>query len=252
MRKSTILIVIGITSLVIMACGFGSAAQQKIETQPTIITTTEATTVESKAPVEIQPTEEYLAVVESQPTETVKPTVKIENTPTPTIDPLSSARNCLANTWEIEGLSDYVLASVPPELAKEYSLKYVETTGEAYLTLLPDGKVVLQAENLVFHFNARFAIFQVPVTVSIDGTAVGTYDIDTTTLRIDNMDTSGLTASAKAMDEDLMDPDQIINSIPFVRPPYNTAEYACQGDVLELELSGYQGNLPPLVFQAVK
>jgi len=248
MRKTTILIVIGITSLVIMACGFGSAAQQKIEIQPTIVTTTEVSSV----PIEARPTEEFSAVIESQPIEEVKPTIKIENTPTPTIDPLNSAKSCLANTWEIDGLSDYVLAAVPPELAKEYNLKYVETTGDAYLTLLPDGKIGLQAENLVFHFNARFTIFQVPVTVSIDGTAVGTYDVDSTTLRIDNMDTSGLTASAKALNEDLMDPDQIINSIPFVRPPYNTAEYACQGDVLELELSGYQENLPPLVFQAVK
>jgi len=248
MRKTTILSVIGITSLVIMACGFGSAAQQKIESQPTIVTTTEVSSV----PVETLPTEEFSAVVESHPTEEVKPTIKIENTPTSTIDPLSSARNCLANTWKIDGLSAYVLAAVPPELAKEYSLEYADTTGEAYLILSPDGRIVLQAENLVFHFNARFSIFQVPVTVSIDGTAVGTYDVDSTTLRIDNMDTSGLTASAKAMDEDLMDPDQIINSIPFVRPPFNTAEYACQGDVLELELSGYQENLPPLVFQAVK
>jgi len=248
MRKTTILIVIGITSLVIMACGFGSAAQQKIETQPTIVTTTELSSV----PLEARPTEEFSAVIESQPIEEVEATIKIENTPTPTIDPLSSAKSCLANTWEIDGLSDYVLAAVPPELAKEYSLEYVDTTGVAYLILSPDGKIVLQAENLVFHFNARFSIFQVPVTVSIDGTAVGTYDVDSTTLRIDNMDTSGLTASAKAMDEDLMDPDQIINSIPFVRPPYNTAEYACQGDVLELELSGYQGSVPPLVFQAVK
>ena len=82
----------------------------------------------------------------------------------------------------------------------------------------------------MFHFNARFAIFQVPVTVSIDGTAVGTYDVDSTTFRIYDMDTSGLTASAKAMNEDLMDPDQIIASIPFVRSPFYTAEYSCQGD----------------------
>jgi hypothetical protein len=49
-----------------------------------------------------------------------------------------------------------------------------------------------------------------------------------------------------------MDSSQIINAIPFVRPPFNTAEYTCQGQVLELELSGYPGDLPPLVFQAVK
>ncbi len=252
MRKSTILIVISITSLVIMACGFSSAAQQKIETQTTIVTATKVTTDEFKAPVEVKPTEEFSAVVESQPIKEVKPTLKIENTPLPTIDPLLSAKSCLENTWEIDGLSDYVLAAVPPELVQEYNLEYEDTTGEAYLTLTPEGKFVLQADNLEFLFNARLAIFQVPVTVRINGTAVGTYDVDSNTLTIENMDTSGLTASARALDEDLMDPDQIINSIPFVHVPNNTAAYACQGDILKLELSGYQGNVPPLVLKAVK
>lgn len=236
MRKTTLLIAIGITSLVIMSCGLGSAAQIKIESQPSAVPETE------ESPV----------AVESQPTQILEQVTQLKNTPTPTIDPLISAKSCLAKTWQINGLSDYVLAAVPPELAEEYSLEYVDTTGSADLKLTNDGKIELRVENLEFLFNARFTIFEVPVIVSIDGTAYGTYELDATTLRINNMDTSGLTASAKAMGEDIMDPDQIIQSIPFVRPPYNTAAYSCQGDVLTLKLSGYSDEIPPLVFQAVK
>ena len=86
----------------------------------------------------------------------------------------------------------------------------------------------------------------------LDGTAVGNYMVDNTTLTTANMDTSGLSASAQALNEDLIEPEQIIDSIPFINPPFNTAKYACQGDTLELRLSGYPGNIPPLVFRVVE
>ena len=249
MRKTIKLTVIFLSALVMMACGLGGYATQKVETQPT----TPRATVEPSARAEASPTSVSPTSEESLPAQNIEPTNRVEKSPpTPTTDPLISAKNCLAKTWEIKGLNDYVLAAVPPELAEEYSLEYVSTSGAAYLSLSADEKIVLQAEDLVFLFNAQFSIFEVPVTVSIDGAATGIYSVDSTTLTIKDMDTSGLTASARAMNEDLIDPGQIINAIPFIRPPFNTATYACKGETLELELSGYPGDMPPLVFQAVK
>lgn len=236
MRKTPILIVIGLTSLVIMACGFAGLAQQNIEEQPS----------------HTAAVKEFPAATEHSLAEEIEPTIQIKNTPTPTVDPIHSAKSCLANTWEINGLSDYVIAAIPPELAEQYDLQYEDTSGQAYFTLSPDGQIILHAENLAFLFTARISIFQVPVTVRMDGTAVGNYDVDSTTLTTSDMDTSGLTASAQALNEDLIEPAQIINAIPFISPPFNTAKYSCQGDVLELALSAYPGNIPPLVFQAVK
>jgi hypothetical protein len=92
----------------------------------------------------------------------------------------------------------------------------------------------------------------VPVTVRIDGTATGKYTLDRTTLTITNVDTNGLDVSAKALGEDLVDPSQIMNSIPFLTPPNNMARYFCQGDVLILELSGYSEDIPPLVLHAAE
>ncbi len=181
----------------------------------------------------------------------LKPSSQIEIAPVP-VDPVQSAKNCLANTWEINGLNDYVVAAVPPELAKEYNLQYEDTRGQAYFTLTPEGQIILDAENLILLFSAKISIFEVPVTVLIDGTAIGNYDVDSTTLTTFDMDTSRLTASAQALNEDLIEPDQIINSIPFINPPFNTAKYSCEGDTFELKLSGYSGNIPPLVFQVVE
>jgi len=172
-------------------------------------------------------------------------------TPVPTVDPLISAKRCLANTWEIPELSEYVIAAIPPDLAAEYNLEYQETKGEAYMTLTPDGKFTLVADALELIFSAKAYIFEVPVTVRVDGTARGNYAVDHTTLTISNVDISRLSASAQALGEDLVDPDQILNSIPFIRPPFNTAEYNCQGNTLELEFTSYPGDLPPLKFQAV-
>jgi hypothetical protein len=236
MRKTTILLFIGITSLIIMSCSLGGIAQIAIDSEPTDDDTTNHST----------------AVVESLPIDNQEQAITAEKTPTATVDHLLESKSCLAKTWEIKGLSDYVLASVPPELAEEYSLEYIDTTGAAYLKLSNDEKMELQINKLEILFNARLAIFEVPVTVRIDGIAGGTYQVEKNTLHFININTSGLTASAKALDEDVMEPDQIINAIPFVRPPYNTATYSCQGDVLTLNLSGYPDNTPPLVFQAVR
>ncbi len=230
------LIVIGLTSLVIMACGFSGIIQPSGEEQP-------SHTVVAQ--------EILVTTVPSSPEE-IETTTQVEKTPLPTVDPIDAAKSCLANTWEIKGLSDYVIAAVPPELAEEYDLQYEDTSGQAYFTLSPDGQITLQAENLAFLFTAKISIFEVPVKVQIDGTAVGNYDVDSKTLTTSNMDTSGLTASAQALNEDLIEPDQIINSIPLINPPFNTAKYSCQGDMLELTLSGYPESIPPLVFQAVE
>ena len=111
---------------------------------------------------------------------------------------------------------------------------------------------MMNAEDLRFLFTAKVSVFEVPVTVRIDGTAVGEYAINGTALTTYDMDTRGLTASAQALNEDLIEPDQIIQSIPLVNHPYNTADYICQSNVLELTISGYPADIPPLKFQAVK
>lgn len=248
MQKSTIFLIIGLMIMATMACGLGISVQEETESQsPDSLDTGIISTKKTSTPAEDIPVAE--GTLSSNDTESSS---LIENSPTPTIDSITIAKNCLAKTWEIEGLSDYVVAAVPPELAAEYNLQYEDTTGKAYLILSHNDQVVLQADNLEINLKARVSIFEVPVKVSIDGMANGSYDIDGSTLRTDHMDTDGLTASAKALDEELIDQDQIIESIPFVRAPYNAAEFSCQGDRLELEMSGYPEDIPPLVFRAVK
>jgi hypothetical protein len=248
MQKNTIFLVLGITSLVLLACSFGGITQQRIQTQTTFVTATDALDSDSFN----NQTEGNLGVVETLKAENPVETKEIENTPTPTIDPIDSNKFCLSQTWEVKGLNEYILTAVPPDLAEEYDLAYEDTTGSANMALSADGEAILNTENLVFHFSAKFGIFQVPVTVSIDGSAFGRYDIDLTTIRFYDMDTTGMTASAKALNEELMEPEQIIDSIPFVSPPFNTANYSCEGDTLKLKLDSYQADIPLLIFQAKK
>jgi hypothetical protein len=234
MRKTKLIVIVSLLSLSIMGCGFLGFVQSNSATA----------TPDPIADVAL-PSARLTQPVNEAP-------ASAEQAPAPTVDPLIEAKSCLANTWEMNGLSDYVMAAVPPELAEEYNLQFQGTSGQAYFTLTPEGEFNLHAEELEFQFSAQVAVFEVPVTVRIDGIARGQYAIDNTTLTTSNTDTSGLTASAQAMGEDLMDPNQIINAIPLLNPPFNSAEYICQGSVLELQISGYPGNIPPLVFQAVK
>ncbi len=186
------------------------------------------------------------------PTEAVEETRQVETAPVTTAVPTVSAQACLVGTWEINGLSDYVLAAIPPDMAEEYELQYQGTNGNAYFTLSPDGVAILQVEQLEFLFEARFSVFTVPITVSVDGQAVGEYFVDGNILTTSSMDTSGLTASAQAMGNDLADPAEIIEAIPLIRPPFNKAEYSCAGDTLRLELLAYPESMPPLVFYKVE
>lgn len=236
MQKTSKLIVIGITSLVIMACSFAGITQQIIEEQPAQVVAT------TKIPT----------ATEYSPADKIETSIQLEKTLVPTVDPVAEAKSCLSRTWKIAGLSDYVIAAVPPDLADEYDLQYQDTSGQAFFTLAPDGKIIMNAEKLAFLFTAKVSIFEVPVTVLIDGDAFGKYRVDSTTLTTSDMDTSGLKASAQALNENLIEPEQIINSIPFITPPFNTAKYSCQGDTLTLNITGYPENIPPLVFQAVE
>jgi hypothetical protein len=166
-----------------------------------------------------------------------------------TADPALAGINCLANTWEITGLNDYIVAAIPPEMAAEYNLEYQGTNGSAFFILSPDGRITLQADQLELLFEARVAVLTVPVTVSLDGEAVGSYAVDGATLTTSGMDTSGLTVSARALNSDIVPPAQIISAIPLLSPPFNAAEYTCTGDALQLMIAAYPEGVPPLVFQ---
>jgi hypothetical protein len=173
--------------------------------------------------------------------------------PLPTLLPTAvpEQESCLVGNWQVTGLSDYILAFIPPEVAEQYSLKYQGTNGSIYFSLLPDGSLNMQADQLEILFEAKMSIFTVPVSASLDGEVSGKYSVDGDTLTTSDMDTSGLSASAQAMCNQLMDPAQIIAAIPLLSPPYNTAQYSCSGNTLQLRLPAYPDSLPPLVFTRV-
>jgi hypothetical protein len=175
-------------------------------------------------------------------------------TPTsaPTSDPLISAKACLANEWEVTDISSSVIAAIPPEMVQEYNLKYKGTTGKGFYSLTEDGEILMRAEDLVLQFTARASVFDVPVNVTIDGEARGKYTLDGDMLSTSDMDTSGLTATAQALGQDIADRETILNAFPLINPPHNRAEYACLGDNLQLKPTSYPESVPPVVFNRVK
>ncbi len=185
-------------------------------------------------------------------TQSAAGTLPLETVPAPTSTPVNADLACLVNTWEATGLSDYIIAAVPPEMAEEYDLQYKGSSGSAYFTLTRDGRILMQADGLELQFTAKSSIFTVPVTVSIDGQASGNYSADDNILTTSNMDTSELTASAEAMGQTLLEPAQIINAMPLINPAYSRAQYNCAGETLTLKLTNYPDSVPPLVFKAVK
>lgn len=189
---------------------------------------------------------------EATPTDALENIPPATLAPTLTADPSIAAKACLVGNWEIGDLSPYILAAIPPDMAEQYKLQYKGASGKAYFTLSPNGELDIQADQLEMLFEAQASIFTVPISVRVDGEASGTYSVDENRLTTSNVDTSRLTASAQAMGNDLLDSGQILNAIPLLRPPYNSAEFTCAGDRLQLKVSSYTEQIPPLDFNRLK
>ena len=229
MKNHCLWVWICMAGIVSMACNLISIVQQSAR-QSSLPSMVEAPTptVLAFAPTQVQST------LTSQPT------------------PGNPAQLCLVGTWEIANLGDYVLAAIPPDMANTYNLNYKGSSGNAYFTFSPDGSIALRADQLKFQFNAKVSLFTLPLTVTIDGNASGDYTIEANTLTTENMNTTGLTASAITAGQQVIDSSQIINVIPLLLPPYNTADYTCEGNSLQLKLQAYPTNIPPLTFQRVQ
>lgn len=160
--------------------------------------------------------------------------------------------NCLVGEWRIDDISPYVIASVPAELASEYNLEYTGSSGNITVRFEDDGDVEFNANQIELKFSSRVAIISIPVNVNLDGRSRGEYTDNGQGLRTENMDTSGLSASATAAGQDVLERDQILQSLPLVSPYYPSAQYTCGNDQLRMTVDNYPGDVPALVFERVQ
>lgn len=225
MKRYSLILFIGLIGLVILSCRMPGIAQQDSEN---------------------------LSIATIAPTQLPAGPAQVTEIPSPTDDPLGASKACLAHTWEVTDISSSVLAAIPDEMLQEYDLQYVGNTGKGYYTLTPDGNVIMQADQMELQFTAKASVFDVPVTVEVDGEATGKYSVEGNTLTTTDMDTSGLTASAQALGQDIVDQSVIINAIPLINSTHNRAEYTCSGDTLTLRLLSYPESVPPVVFRKVQ
>jgi hypothetical protein len=169
--------------------------------------------------------------------------------PTATPPPTANPAACLFGTWQATNIQDYVVAAIPPDMAQEYNPTYQSTSGQAYLSFFENGLVTLQAYQLNIEFEIQAGIFRVGLVVALDGLSSGQYSADASQVTTQNMTTTGLTASARALEQDVISPAQILASLPLVQPPFHTATYQCDAQTLSLRLNAYPATIPPLQFQ---
>lgn len=193
-----------------------------------------------------QPSQDPGGAVQLPSTPAKNPTA-LQPTAAPTLSPL----DCLAGSWEPGDLSPYVMAGIPPEMTNQAEITYKGTSGRVAITFSKDGKISLRGEQFKLLFDAKVSFLTLPLEVSLNGQANGSYHVSGNTLTTSNMDSSGLSASAKMAGQDLVDQATILSSVPMLNPPYNSATFTCSGSSLEMKLSGYPENLPPLKLKRV-
>lgn len=253
MKSDKILTILCLAGLLLLACNFPTAIQQKAPQDPPVLfSPTQASTQMELQPTATnlpeQPVEAPTLALPAEPT--LAATAIPENTAAPTLAPTASPADCLVGTWETTDLSPYIMAAINAT-GEASQVTYKSTSGKAYLVLTKDGNATLRFEQLEFLFDAQLSIFTVPLTVDIDGSAPGKYLADSNTLQTTNMQTSGLNVSAKAMGQDVADRSQILSAIPLLQSPFDTASYTCQGDNLSLKVQAYGDNIPPLSLQRI-
>lgn len=188
-----------------------------------------------------------------QPTASSVPTTThtpIPNVPTDTAappeDPLAA---CLIGTWRATNIQDYVIAAIPADMMQEYKPEYKNSTGQVYVSFFDNGMITIQAYQLALEFNIQASIFKVGLTISLDGMSTGQFVAEGDQLTTRDMTTTGLTASAKSLGQDVASSDDIIASLPLVKPPFDQALYQCSDQALLLTMNAYPEGIPPLAFQ---
>lgn len=237
MRRLKLMLPFGLIMLTVLACSLPAAisrsGQQPTPTRRAINTPTAVPTLTPTLP-------QNQAIAATATPAFADSAIPVQDDP------------CLQGTWNITNLETAVLASIPGDMLQSYQITYKETHGSAQMTFSPGHHLSLRANQLEMIFNARVSILQVPLTAAIDGEASGDYQLNGNTLTTQNMKSDGLSASVKLMGKDLIDPAQILASMPLVQPPLNTATYTCQGDTLQLRILAYGDSVPPLVFKRVQ
>lgn len=243
MKRKNLILPVSLALLVI-ACSFlGQNAQP--ETSPT--------------PGGIDPTVHALETSLAQPivaTTTNLPAPTPSHAPTATAmaeivaSPTSPAA-CLIGTWQATNIQDYVIAAIPPEMIEQYNPTYQSSSGQVYVSFFNNGLVTIQAYQLALEFEVQATIFRVGLTIALDGMASGQYVADASQVTTSNMTTTGMTASARSLEQDVMPQEQIIASLPLVQSPFNVANYQCTDQTLSLRLTAYPESIPPLQFQRV-
>jgi hypothetical protein len=241
--KLTRLIWIGFLALFIVACAFFGIGERPVAIPTGALDPTLHVLETSLA----QPPAAPGIVAESTlaPSPANPPTDTIPDT----VPPTSSAAGCLVGTWQAVNIQDYVIAAIPPRMMEEYQPTYQNTSGAVYISFFNNGLVTIQAYKLALEFDIQSGIFRVGLVVALDGLSSGQYQADGVQVVTSRMTTTGLTASARAFEQDVIAPEQIIAALPLVQPPFDVASYQCDAQTLSLRLSAYPENIPALQFQ---
>ncbi len=229
MKSKSVIVLVLLAALVLFACNFPRLAESVKEN-------TDTPTIPS-----------------SQEQTDNQPVIQNQNTPAPpTSSPDLTGATCLMGKWTIDDFSPYVLSALPQDMVQQYQITYNDMSGHVLLTFNEDKTMALQADQLQINFSGKISFMKVPLKLSVDGPATGTYQADDSNLTTENVDTNKMQASASAMGQNLVDPPTIISAIPLLGPPTNQAKYTCSGDILQMRILAYPDNVPSFVFHRIQ
>jgi hypothetical protein len=187
-----------------------------------------------------------------QPTETVStktlPPFPQEKSAAATQDPQSA---CLVGVWQPVNIGNYLVAAIPADAIPSEQVSFKNTTGQIWYKFNSDKTFGVSAQDLKLNFNVKVNILTLGLEIGINGPANGGYSLSGNELITENVQTDQLSAHATMSGAQVVEPAVVISYIPLLKPPFNQAEYQCNGNSLTLKINAMAQNVPAISLERV-
>lgn len=162
-----------------------------------------------------------------------------------------AVKPCLEGTWQIVNVETFLRATLPQGAFEPETLKYRGETGSLGYTFNNNGKLVVDALQLVGRFDVRAGIDVYEMKVTIAGFGNGDYTVDGNLINSGKIGEGEINYTAVMGGEEMMNTNNLDEFAPLFVPPYISGRFECSEDTLKLEILNMPGISDPLEFKRV-
>jgi hypothetical protein len=159
---------------------------------------------------------------------------------------------CLLGTWNVKDREAYARATLPPGSFDQRALTFQKSQGALGLLFKDNGKLYMQALGWTASFEVATDQGILPLVLTMNGSIAAPISLQGNTITVGAIETSEIQFVAKMDKDEMMNTRIAGNFAPFFKQPYNSLQYTCAGDILNLSILNQPGVDTPIAFKRAK